>query len=134
MGLGTPQSKGWENHPHTWQITSFARASIIFRWYGTLFLRKQSLIQSHCIEVLFPCWSVLDFWKFKLEKSSLTNWIFSLQKSISKLIFSGYTGSKNPVWNRLKIQFTKPPVDLFLIFEKSNWIFSLLRTGFLLPV
>jgi hypothetical protein len=29
-----------------------------------------------------------------LEKSSLTNWIFA-----------GYTGSKNPVQNRLKIQF-----------------------------
>ena len=25
------------------------------------------------------------------------NWFFSLQKSISKLIFAGYTGSKNPV-------------------------------------
>ena len=38
-----------------------------------------------------------------LEKSSWTNWIFSLKKSISKLMFAGYTGSKNPVWNRLKI-------------------------------
>ena len=52
-----------------------------------------------------PCWSVLEFWKIKLEKSSLTNWIFSLQKSISKFIFAGYTGSKNQVRNRLKIQF-----------------------------
>ena len=25
-----------------------------------------------------PCWSVLDFWKINLEKSSLVNWIFSL--------------------------------------------------------
>ena len=25
-----------------------------------------------------PCWSVLDFWKINLKKSSLTNWIFSL--------------------------------------------------------
>ena len=25
-----------------------------------------------------PCWSVLDFWKINLEKSSLTNLIFSL--------------------------------------------------------
>ena len=31
------------------------------------------------------------------EKSSSTNWIFNLQKSILKLIFTGYTGSKNPV-------------------------------------
>ena len=25
-----------------------------------------------------PCWSVLDFWKINLEKSSSMNWIFSL--------------------------------------------------------
>ena len=43
----------------------------------------------------------------KSEKSSSTNWIFNLQKSISKLIFAGYTGSKNPVRNRLKIQFVE---------------------------
>ena len=51
-----------------------------------------------------PYPSVLDFWKSKFEKSSMTNWIFNLQKSISKLIFAGYTGSKNPVRNRLKVQ------------------------------
>ena len=39
--------------------------------------------------------------KSSWKKSSLTNWISSLQKSISKLIFAGYTGSKNPVRNRL---------------------------------
>ena len=31
------------------------------------------------------------------EKSSLTNWIFTLQKSILKLIFADYTSSKNLV-------------------------------------
>ena len=37
------------------------------------------------------------------EKSSSMNWIFNLQ--ISKLIFfSDYTGSNNPVQNRVKIQ------------------------------
>ena len=47
------------------------------------------------------------------------NWIFNLQKSISKLIFAGYTGSKNPVWNRLKIQFVE--IDYYnLIFQKSS--------------
>ena len=35
--------------------------------------------------------------KIKFEKSSMTNWIFYLQKSILKLIFAGYRGSKNPV-------------------------------------
>jgi hypothetical protein len=32
-----------------------------------------------------------------MEKSSSMKWISSLQKSILKLIFAGYTGSKNPV-------------------------------------
>ena len=27
--------------------------------------------------MISPCWSLLDFWKIKLEKTSLTNWIFS---------------------------------------------------------
>ena len=31
------------------------------------------------------------------EKSSLMKWFFNLLKSISKLIFAGYTGSKSPV-------------------------------------
>ena len=54
------------------------------------------------------------------EKSSrTTTWIFSLQKSISKLIFAGYTGSKNQVKNRLKTQFVK--LDFSgLIFQKSS--------------
>ena len=47
------------------------------------------------------------------------NWIFSLQKSISKLIFAGYTGSKNPVRNRLKIQFVKLDFSK-LIFKKPS--------------
>ena len=54
-----------------------------------------------------PYSSELDFWKSKFENSSSTNWIFNLQKSISKMIFAGYTGSKSPVQNRLKIQFVK---------------------------
>ena len=56
---------------------------------------------------LFPCWSVLEFWKIKLENSSWTSWIFA-----------GYTGSKNSVWNRLKIQFVELDFSK-LIFQKS---------------
>ena len=44
---------------------------------------------------------------------------FNLQKSISNLIFAGYTGSKNPVWNRLKIQFVELDFSN-LIFQKSS--------------
>jgi hypothetical protein len=57
------------------------------------------------------------------EKSSWKNQVrrtgFSLQKSISKLIFAGYTGSKNPVRNRLKIQFVELDFSK-LIFQKSS--------------
>ena len=56
---------------------------------------------------------------FIFEKSSSTNWFFNLQKSISKLIFAGYTGSKNPVRNRLKIQFVELDFSK-LIFQKSS--------------
>ena len=69
--------------------------------------------------ILTPCWSVLELWQIKLENSSSTNWIFSLQKSISKLIFAGYTGSKNSVWNRPKIQFVELDFSK-LIFQKSS--------------
>ena len=66
-----------------------------------------------------PGWFIFDFWKIKLEKLSLTNWLFSLQKSILKLIFAAYTGSKNPVWNRLKMQFVELDFSK-LIFQKSK--------------
>ena len=92
------------------------------------------------IYILAPCWSVLEFWKIKLDKSSSTNWIFSLQKSILKMIFAGYTGSKNPVWNRLKIQFIKLDFSKLIFFRNqvqinrgiefqpraAVWIFSLI--------
>ena len=48
-----------------------------------------------------------------------TNWIFNVQRSISKLIFAGYKCSKNPVRNRLKIQFAKLDFSN-LIFQNSN--------------
>ena len=47
------------------------------------------------------------------------NWIFSLQKSISKLIFAGYTGSKNQVRNRLKVQLVELNFSKW-IFQKSS--------------
>ena len=80
-----------------------------------------SLISSYSCSGTFctPCWYVLDFWKIKLEKSSSLNWSFSLQKSISRLIFAGYTGSKNQVRNRLQIQFVELDFSK-LIFQKSS--------------
>ena len=69
----------------------------------------------------------------------MTNCIFYLQKSNSKLIFADYTCSKNPLRNRLKIHFKidfcrliiqSVEIDFYnLIFQKSStcqqgvWIF-----------
>ena len=39
------------------------------------FLAKKTKLE---LAMLSQTWSVLDFWKINLEKSSLTNWIFSL--------------------------------------------------------
>ena len=44
---------------------------------------------------------------------------FTLQKSILKLIFAGYTGSRNPVQNRLKIQFVELDFSK-MIFQISS--------------
>ena len=66
-----------------------------------------------------PYPSALDSWKSKFEKSSSMNWIYNLQKLILKLIFADYTGSKNPVRNRLKIHFVKLDSSK-LIFQKSS--------------
>ena len=49
-----------------------------------------------------PFSSVIVFLRIKYEKSNLNNWILNLQKSISKLIFAGYTGSKKS--NRINIR------------------------------
>ena len=59
------------------------------------------------------------FLKIKFEKSSSRNWISNLQKLVSKLIFAGYAGIKNLVWNRLKIQFVKLHFSN-LIFQNSS--------------
>ena len=68
-------------------------------------------------------------WKIKFEKSSSTNWILHLQKSILKLIFADYTGSKNPVRNRLKIQFVELDFSN-LIFQKSSMCKSVCNNKF----
>ena len=55
-----------------------------------------------------PCRFLIDFRKINLEKPSSTNWIFA-----------GFTGSKNTVRNRLKIQFIELDFSK-LIFQKSS--------------
>ena len=65
------------------------------------------------------CWSVLDFWKINLEKSSSTNWIFSLFRT--KFLLHVHPAKFNFDFDfcRLKIRF----VDLKfsnLIFQNSS--------------
>ena len=80
-----------------------------------LLWRQWSSSEYYSVPLLICTW----FLKNQVVKSSLTNWIFSLQKSILKLIFAGYTSSKNPVRNRQKIQFIEHDFSK-LIFQKSS--------------
>ena len=68
-----------------------------------------------CKMVIFKSWQLTPCWSVYLsfEKSSCKNQV--RQTGFTKLVFAGYPGSKNQVWNRLKIQFVE------LIFP--NWIF-----------
>ena len=53
-----------------------------------------------------PCWSVLEFWKIKLEELSSTNWSFSLQATQAV---------------KIKFKIDKKSSSLNLIFQ--NWFF-----------
>ena len=94
-----------------------------------------------CTEALMPSWygpqwveidSIGEFWNpihlyLIFEKSSLKNPVWKIQFEKSSLkdqvlqtgFFAGYTGSKNLVWNWLKIQFMELGFSN-LIFKKSN--------------
>ena len=41
------------------------------------FQTRKNEVEEPQTSSLSPCWSVLDFWKINLEKSSSMNWIFS---------------------------------------------------------
>ena len=69
---------------------------------------------------LYP--SVLDFWEIKFEKSSSRNWTFTLKKSFLKLIFSGYTSSKNPVLRVWFFQIDFSKVKYRWIGWEGSWI------------
>ena len=63
-----------------------------------------SSCMSFLVGINTPYPSVLDFWKIKFE-NQVRQTGFLTCKSISKWIFAGYTGGKNSVQNRPKIQF-----------------------------
>ena len=66
-----------------------------------------------------PYWCSLDFCKINLEKSCSTNWIFSACVACKNLIRNWFLQAKNPVRNRLKIQFIELNFSK-LIFQKSS--------------
>ena len=78
-----------------------------------------------------PYPSVLDFWTIKFENSSLTNWIFNLQKSILKSIFACNTGSKSLVrrtwffkhdFSKIKCRWIERQVFTIYIFQALYYI------------
>ena len=68
---------------------------------------------------IFESSNLLAFGAEELSRPIHLYLIFNLQKSILKSIFAGYTGSKNPVRNKLKIQFVELDFSN-LIFQKSS--------------
>ena len=78
-------------------------------WFGTFFQQWNQT----------PCWSVLDFWKINLEKSSSTNWIFSLFQTIFLQPVEPTKINLEIDFYRLKILFDE--LDFYnLIFFKSS--------------
>ena len=80
--------------------------TVILIGLGDFYFEIEELaIQNICKEVDLGVidWQILSsntlpmYLYFFLKKSCLTNWIFNLQKSILKLIFAGYIGSKTPI-------------------------------------
>ena len=59
------------------------------------------------IRLLHPIHLYLIFEKSSLKSQVRQIGLLTWKKSISKLIFTGYTGCKNLVWKWLKIQFVK---------------------------
>ena len=68
-----------------------------------------------------PCWSVLDFWKLNLEKSSSMNWIFTACVACKNQIQNWFLQVKNPVrptWF-FKLDFSQ--VKYKWIGRKVSW-------------
>ena len=104
----------------------------VFKRYASD-ISKVSEFKSHLDYLYQPCKKFVKIVKnqaafqknilplyLNFEKLSSTNWIFSLQKSILKSFIN--TCIKNPVQNRLKIQFIQLDFSQ-LIFP--NWFFQI---------
>ena len=72
------------------------------------------------LHLIFEISSVTRFF-FNFEISSLKNLKINL---ISKLIFAGYTGSKNQVWTWKKIEFDSKLIFFLVCNKLPNWHFK----------
>ena len=63
------------------------------------------------VRKLTPCWSVLEFWKIKLENSSLTNWILACKNQFRNWFWQATQAVKIQC---VELDFSK------LIFQKSS--------------
>ena len=126
-------------------MSSFSRVRSFFPSFFPSFLRRRSLplgiyflkiidnghVMRHFFQKISQtigwfgpkillCWSALNFWKVKFEKSSSTNWIFSLPSL--NWIFTATVVCKTNFkidFCRLEIQFVKLDFSN-LIFQKSS--------------
>ena len=81
--------------------------------------------------ILSPCWSVLDFWKINLKKSSSTNWIFSLFQTWFLLPVYSCVACKNQF--RKWFLLAKNPVCPTWFFHLDFSKFKYRSTGGLCP-
>ena len=65
-------------------------------------------------------WHLIHMYRIWFLKNQVRQtWFFTCIILISKLIVAGYTGSKTPVWNRLKIRYVELDFSN-LIFQKPS--------------
>ena len=107
----------------------------IKRWWS-LFLCFFAMFVLIFSESLTPFWSVPDFWKINLGKSSLTNWIFSLKTGRLKRSQFSFLFLSSEKLKKLFYFFTYILIDNLVHeitkeFWKNSHLASM-REGFLL--
>ena len=107
------------------QIKRLSRLSWLLLWAlfwmhsNAIWFLQSDFLKNSRRRRLSLCWSILDFWKINLEKSSLKNWIFSLFRTGFLLPVQHAKISFEIDFCRLRIKFVE--LDFYnLIFQKSS--------------
>ena len=81
-----------------------------------------------------PCWSVLDFWKINLEKSSSINWSFTACVACKNQSRNWFLQAKNPVCRTgfLKLDYSKNQVQISKGIDSKKYLQSLQEVPWLL--